>query len=74
MTITEALKAEIAHREAEFETMIDAAIDLLRNAKDRDASTHLGHNLANRATDLAALAGKIDANKMLLRFVETEQQ
>lgn len=36
-------------------------------------STHLGHNLANVATDLAGLAAKIEQTENMIRWATTEE-
>jgi len=44
-----------------YDQVIGSAIALLQQARNKPTSDHLGHNLANKATDLSVLAGKIAA-------------
>lgn len=64
-----AMTMEARNRQAEFDLAIDQAIELLQTAKGRPASTHLGLNLANRATDLSAIAGKVEMANNVVRWM-----
>ena len=64
-----AYEAELAMRIREYEIAVDSAIELLNQGKGR-ASTHLGHNLANRATDLSVIAAKVEAAQVALTTIK----
>lgn len=68
--LTNSLKRELAMQTENYERAIDAAIELLQGYKGRKPSDHLGHNLANRATDLSSLAGKIEQTENMIRWSE----
>jgi hypothetical protein len=42
---------------------------LLQQNRDR-VTTHLGHNLANRATDLSVIAAKVEAAQIALATIK----
>ena len=64
-TPLEAIDREIELLTRRYKLAIEQAIDLLNSRDKRLPTTHLGHNLANRATDLSELAAKIDQTRML---------
>lgn len=64
-----ALDRELLLLNKRYHLAISQAIDLLNGYDGRLPTTHLGHNLANRATDLSELAAKIDQTKMLRNHV-----
>lgn len=64
-----AYQAEVEMRIREYEMAVDQAIELLKQGRDR-ASTHLGHNLANRATDLSVIAAKVEAAQVALATIK----
>lgn len=66
----EGLQAELEMRQREYAHAIDHAIDRLKDYKGRAPSTHLGHNLANHATELATLAGKIEMVENTIRWMK----
>ena len=66
-----ALQAELAMLNENYALEIRSAVRLLEDSKDRSASSHLGHNLGNRATELSVLAGKIDTVKRFIAHLET---
>jgi hypothetical protein len=53
----------------EYELAVDSAIELLQHNRDR-VTTHLGHNLANRATDLSVIAAKVEAAQIALATIK----
>jgi hypothetical protein len=67
--LIEAYEAELAMRLREYENAVDSAIDLLKGGRGR-ASTHLGHNLANRATDLSVIAAKVESTQVALATIK----
>lgn len=71
-TLIDGLKAELAMRQNEYTLAIDQAIERLQQAKGRAASTHLGHNLANNATELSTIAAKIEMVSNTIRWAEQE--
>jgi hypothetical protein len=68
--LTAAYEAELKMRIREYELACDQAIELIQRGKQR-ASTHLGHNLANRATDLSVIAAKVEAAQIALTTIES---
>lgn len=67
--LIEAYTQEVKIKENAYALAIDQAIDLLKAAKDRKATTHLGHNLGNRAAELSVIAAQLDATEMALRML-----
>lgn len=74
MTMKDAFKAELEMRNDEYLHAMARGIDLLQGAFNRPPSTHVGHNLANIATDLSVIAGKIEAAKSALMFIEEQEK
>lgn len=62
------LKRELEMQTDNYASTVRRGMDLLKNGASRKASTHLGHNLANVATDLAAWAGKIEQTENMIRW------
>jgi hypothetical protein len=68
--LVKALESEQAMREREFVNAIDAAINLLEEAKANCSfSTHVGHNLGARANELSVIGAKIEAMKSVFLAV-----
>lgn len=63
-TFSEDLNAELLNLAAQRDAEIASASRLL--VTDR-ASIHLGHNLGNKAIEIARITGKIEAIEMVLR-------
>lgn len=70
VNIIENLKAELEILDRQYELAIHHAISLLEQGAGR-VTTHLGHNLANRATDLSVIAGKREEVAAILSTLET---
>lgn len=69
--LIKAYEAELAMRIREYEIAVDSAIELLNQGRGR-VSTHLGHNLANRATDLSVIAAKVEAAQVALATIREQ--
>ena len=54
----------------EYRIAVGAAIELLKRSRDAAATTHLGHNLANRATELSVIAAKVEAAQVALATIK----
>lgn len=67
----EALRREIEMLTETYELEIRSAIRLLEDGK-KNVSTHVGFNLAARASELSVLAGKIDSVKRVLAHLEVK--
>lgn len=64
-----AYEAELQMRIREYEWAVDSAIELLQQNRGR-VTTHLGHNLANRATDLSVVAARVEAAQVALTTIK----
>lgn len=67
------LKRELAMQTENYAQGITRGIEMLQDRAEAlraggRPSTHLGHNLANVATDLAALAAKIEQTENMIRW------
>lgn len=68
--LIQALESEIAMLDRSYELTVGQAHSLLDSYAGRMASTHLGHNLANRATELSELAAKREQTVRILASVK----
>jgi len=64
-----AYEAELKNRIQQYELAVDQAIELLKQGRGR-VTTHLGHNLANRATDLSVIAAQVEAAQVALSTIK----
>ena len=64
------LQQELEMREEGYKLLVQQAVRLLTDEGSRTVSTHLGHNLASRASDLSAAASRIETVKELIRYAE----
>ena len=71
MDLIETLSAELAMLNENYALLVAQAIRLLEDDGKR-VSTHLGHNLGNRAAELSVIAGQIEFTKRLLAHLEVE--
>jgi hypothetical protein len=72
--IIKGFEAEIEMQERRYRLAIEHAIERLQGYAAREtASTHLGHNLANHATELSEIAARIEAAKMALAFIKEQK-
>lgn len=76
MTLKEVYERELQIRKEAYEQALTAAIDLVEIARNRPTvSTHVGHNLAARAIEIAECAIRVDAAEIALRTIaEAEKQ
>lgn len=71
MEKAEAFEREAIMRSTEYHLAIERAESMLAEYKARALpSTHLGHNLANVATDLSVAAGKFEAALAAASFLK----
>lgn len=68
MNHLETFQAELEQRTEEYRNAMNLAARLLSDYAGRDQGTRLGHNLAAVASDLSAIAGKIDAAKAAVGY------
>lgn len=64
--LAEALTHEIRIREAEYHATLDMMARRIAEAKERPVSTHPGFNLGSNASDLQAIAAKVEAARGVL--------
>jgi hypothetical protein len=67
--IIEALEQEIAVLNSSWQLAIGNTLSCIKSYEGRQVSTHLGHNLGNRAAELSEIAAKIDQTQRILAFV-----
>lgn len=71
--LTNSLKRELAMQTENYQLAIKRGIEMLQDRAEAlraggRASDHLGHNLANVATELSSLAGKIEQTENMIRW------
>ena len=69
----ETLEKELQMLNTSWRITFEHTEALLASYADRQVSQHLAHNLANCATDLSELAGKIDSTQRILAYVREQQ-
>jgi len=62
----DASKREMIALNQQYTATIERAVSDLKEASGRRPSTHLGHNLGNRAAELSVIAGKIEQMQALI--------
>jgi hypothetical protein len=65
----EALEQEINLLNSKWQIAMEQAIELVKRYEGRQVSTHLGHNLANAATELSEIAAKVEQTHSVLAYV-----
>lgn len=70
--IIETLESELSLLMNSWTLAMSQAIGLIENYAGRQVSTHLGHNLGNRAAELSEIAAKIDQTQRILAFVREQ--
>lgn len=71
-TIKEVFDSEIEIQKRSYELTIERGIRMLKEARQSlVASTHLGHNLANVATELSVISAKIESTVAVRRYLES---
>lgn len=68
----ETLESELAILNRNWQNAMEQANRLLESYTGRQVSTHLGHNLGNRAAELSEIAAKIDQTQRILAYVREQ--
>jgi hypothetical protein len=67
----EDLEKELEVLMESWKLAMSQAINLIEHHAGRQVSTHLGHNLGNRAAELSELAAKIDQTQKILAYIRS---
>lgn len=70
MELRTALARELEMLKESFNLEAASAMDVIQGAVNGRSRSHAAFNLAARASELAAIAGKIDATEKILRSIE----
>jgi hypothetical protein len=65
------LEQELVNLRQRYDLAIKNAQQLLVDAAKRPTSTHTGHNLASRASELSEIAAKIEQTTMILNDLKS---
>jgi hypothetical protein len=68
----EDLEKELEVLMESWKLAMSQATNLIESYAGRQVSTHLGHNLGNRAAELSELAAKIDQTQKILAYVRQQ--
>lgn len=76
MTLKEMYQAELRMRQEAYVIALRSAADLVHDARQREdrPSTHVGHNLASRAIEIAEAAVRVEAAETALRTIDQLEQ
>jgi len=69
-----ALEEEIGQLNRSYNLAMNHATNLLKSYEGRQVSSHLAHNLAYCAADLAGLAAKIEQTHSILAYVREQTE
>ena len=71
--VIETLEHEVNILNTRWQLAMERATELVKRYEGRQVSTHLGHNLANCATELSEIAARVEQTHNILAYVRSQQ-